>query len=211
MVYFILNHMTTSEETKKEKKIISDMLDKFSESERHVFNSFDGIICIYLGQGKPPLPLIGLCEKAKEVVKKAFGEKLKKTFGGLHIYFVNKVIGGGGKAYSGANAIIIDADKALLTIAQAEEVLGPKGAQILDPGDWERVRDKSAFSGETTMIHEIGHILQAKTNSKTDSTPTKYAKKNEWEAYAESFLYYCYGIPMEGNGEKVIKKDIASL
>lgn len=59
--------------------------------------------------------------RAKERLRAKFGEKLPAVFKDLKIYFVSGVIENGGYAYSGANAIIMDIENAILTVEEAEK------------------------------------------------------------------------------------------
>lgn len=123
-----------------EREYIADLLQRYPEDQRHPIDTSNGIDCIYLGTGEMPPQLIESITRAKAVLRQKFGDKLPKIFEGLKIYYVRGEKGlGGGKARSWANAITMDVDNNSLTIAQAEQMLGPDGAGILEPGDWERV------------------------------------------------------------------------
>lgn len=106
-----------------------------------------------------------------------------------------------------------------MTVNQAEIILGPLGYGILDEQDWLRVVDENAYKGativgETTLLHEFGHMLQAKTGTKipdTKHSPTKYGRTKEWEDYAESFLYFAYGKKMAGERSTIIARDVTTV
>lgn len=202
----------------REKAHIQEMLAKYPENQRRVMDSQDGIDCIYLGNGEISPKLSHSIENAKAVLRAKFGDRLSEVFKDLKVYYVRNELGGrGGFAYSGANAIIMDTDNNQLTVAEAEEFLGPNGEiKLLEPGDWQKVVEdregSQTISGETTLVHEIGHIFQAKTNTKfqdTENAPTKYGRTKEWEDYAESFLYYCYDKPLAGDRSALIAQDIS--
>lgn len=210
--------------TDQEKQYIADLLRIYPDEQKRVFENTDGIDCIFLGEGEIPSQLLDSAKKAKEVLRNKFGNNLGTVFEGLKVYYGQGLVDmrgeriGGGFAYSGANAILMDSENNCLTITEAESMLGPDGAGFLDAGDWSRVvadrEGSQTVSGETTFVHEIGHILQAKTGTKFEDTanaPTKYGRTKEWEDYAESFLYFCYDKPLVGDRAARIENDIRDL
>lgn len=210
------NPQTSAE---KEKQYIEEMVAKYPPEQRKIFDNSDGIEVVYLGSDEISSQISSQVAKAKEVLRSKFGDKLGEVFKDLKVYYVRGEEQGGGWALSGANAITMNTDSAVMTIEAVEKMLGPQGAGIIETGDWAKVfQDRpdglQTVSGEMTLIHELGHIFQAKTNTKfqdTENAPTKYGRTKEWEDYAESFMYYCYDKPLNGNRSQLIAQDILNL
>ena len=194
---------------------VDAMLQQFGEDEKHLLVEVDGVEVIGLGSKESVEGLASAAETALAKVEAHFGGKLSEVFSGLKIYFADGVIEGGGEALAGENAVIIDATKGKMSVAAAEDYLA--GIGELENGDWSRRVGPEVTYAEITTVHELGHILEAKTHGQEgtafvglsrEDAPTKYGKKASNEDYAESFFCSVYGAQIEPQRQAILDADI---
>ncbi|MBI2798014.1 hypothetical protein HYX70_01780 [Candidatus Saccharibacteria bacterium] len=174
----------------------------------------DAAEVILCGSEQAPPQLLEAVQNATSRLEAVFGTSLDKAMPGLKVYVADGVIEGGGLALGKQNAVIVDRQKGLLSVQDAETTTVELG--FLNPGDWTRLSGESGASlvAETNLVHEVGHILDERVHGHSSTptfegeAPTRYGDSAPQEDYAESFLYYAYGKKLAGNRSKVIADDI---
>ena len=80
----------------------------------------------------------------------------------------------------------------LYDIHQLHRPLADRGPKVVLPSNpnyhWE------SWNGPAVVIHELGHVLQSRTEWDHKAEPvSEYAKTNHWEAFAEAFEAWIWG------------------
>ena len=206
---------------------LSIALKQFNDDEKHQL--------LHLGDAKTDITVIGLgavgsaeslaqsAHSATKKLQQIFGGKLTQAFSGLKIYFGDGIIKGG-EAFPAENALVIDATKGKMTVSEAEKHLVGMGA--LEAGDWTNILAPDVTYAELTIIHELGHLLEAKTHGAQGvafeglnhaDAPTKYGRDAGQkpgpnnEDYAESFVYKVYGADINKARSAILRKDIQAV
>lgn len=196
---------------------VDAMLQKFG-AEQHNLVSVGGIEVIGLGDKEQLDKLAPAAQVALERLQARFDGRLGESFPGLKVYFADGVIDGGGEALADENAIIMDASKAAMSVQDVEELL--VGVGELNAGDWVGKVGGEISYGEITLVHEMGHMLEAKAHNQEGvafaglslaEAPTKYGSKAHNEDYAESFFSDVYGIPLNSARKKILDADIEKV
>lgn len=196
---------------------VGAMLQKFG-AEQHSLVSVGGIEVVGLGNKEQLDKLAPATQVALERLQARFGGRLGESFPGLKVYFADGVIDGGGEALAGENAIIMDASKAAMSVQDVEELLVEMGE--LNMGDWVDKVGGDITYGEITLVHEMGHMLEAKAHNQEGAAfaglslaeaPTKYGSKAHNEDYAESFFSDVYGIPLDPARKAILDADISRV
>jgi hypothetical protein len=197
---------------------VEAVLQRFGEEERHSLVSVGGVEVIGLGTKESVEPLTFAAQSAIDRIETHFDGRLSEAFPGLKIYFADGVIDGGGEALAGENAVIIDAAKGKMSTAEAENFLA--GIGELDSGDWSKHVGPEVTYAEITIVHELGHILEAKMHEQEgiafaslsrEDAPTKYGQTASNEDYAESFFYYIYGAEIDPERKIILQNDIEKV
>jgi hypothetical protein len=200
-------------------------LQQLSDDEQHSLlrlgDPETGVEFVGLGNLKAVESLAPSAEAAVERLQRAFDGRLTEAFPGLKVYFGDGIIGGGSEAFADEDAIIIDATKGKMTVAEAESFLVSTGS--LDKGDWTKIVGPEVTYAEITIVHELGHLLEAKAHGAEGvaftglghaDAPTKYgreADKKEGpnnEDYPESLVYDVYGADIDETRKAILHDDI---
>lgn len=156
------------------------------------------------------------CKAALDEVFKRLKNVLKDQFAdvcnGLTIRIGDDLVEGGGEAKAEENLILLDRKKMTMTLQDAEDLLVK--IELFNPGERTKtlvgLADKPWSCLIYELIHETGHIADwklpgAKYNRVDPQlSPTKYGKKNPWEAFAEIFTYWVLGTPLDDATRKII-------
>lgn len=204
------------------------ILQQFTDDKTHsllqVGDPKAGIEFIGLGDLEATESLASSARLATERLQKYFGGKLAESFPGLKIYFGDGIIEGGGEALAEENAIIIDAAKGKMTVAEVESFL--VGIGSLDEGDWTKVTTPDVTYAEITIVHELGHLLEAKAHGKEgiafaalshDNAPTKYGREADHkegpnnEDYPESLVYDIYSGEIDAVRKTILHNDVRQV
>lgn len=204
------------------------VLQRFNSNERHsllqVGTPESGIEFIGLGDIEMSEVLTASSHAATERLQRYFDGRLTEALPGLKVYFGDGLIEGGGEALADENAIIIDASKGKMTVAEAERFL--VGIGSLHEGDWTKIVGPDVTYAEITIVHELGHILEAKAHGKEgvafehlshDDAPTKYGREADHkegpnnEDYPESLVYDVYGAEIEPERRAILRDDVQRL
>lgn len=201
------------------------VLQRFGDGERHsllrIGDPETGIEFVGLGKLEAVESLASSAQAAVEKLQQAFGGRLTEAFPGLKVYFGDGMISGGGEAFADENAIIIDATKGKMTVAEAEKFLVSIGS--LDEGDWTKIVGPDVTYAEITVVHELGHLLEAKAHGaegvafeglEHGTSPTKYGREADKkdglnnEDYPESLVYEVYGADIDEARRAILHSDI---
>jgi len=203
---------------------VDAILQRFGNERRsllHIGDPESGIEFIGLGAIKNAETLADSAQTAAEHLQRYFGGRLEEGFPGLKVYFGDGIIEGGGEALPDENAIIIDATKGAMPITDVEQFL--VGIGSLEPGDWTTIVDPSATYAEITVVHELGHLLEAKAHGAEgvafndldhSDAPTKYGREADHkpgpnnEDYPESLVYDVYGLKIDANRQAILRRDV---
>lgn len=217
--------MSTTPENQTQGSRLDVTLQRFSDDERHslllVGDPETGIEFVGLGSLEALESLAPSARAAVKRLQQAFGGRLTEAFPGLKVYFGDGIISGGGEAFADENAIIIDATKGKMTVAEAEKFLVSIGS--LDEGDWTMIANPDSPSAEIQIVHEVGHLLEAKAHGAEgvafeglghDTSPTKYGREADKkdgpnnEDYPESLVYEVYGAGIDEARRAILHSDI---
>jgi hypothetical protein len=204
---------------------LNTLLQQFGNSERHPLLRLGdletGIEFVCLGNVEAIEPLTQGTEAAVARLQQAFDGRLTEAFPGLKVYFGDGIISGGGEAFANDNAIIIDAAKSRMTVAEAERFLVESGS--LDEGDWTKIVTPDTTYGEITIVHELGHVLEVKAHGGEgvafeglvhEEAPTRYGREVDEkdgpnnEDYPESLVYEVYGAHIDEARRAILHDDI---
>jgi hypothetical protein len=197
---------------------VDAMLQRFPEEQRHTLSSVGGVEVIGLGSLESVESLAPSAQTALGRLQTYMDGGLSEVFPDLKIYFADGVIDGGGEALAEENAVIIDAAKGKMSVAEAEDFL--VGIGELDKDDWSKLAAEGVTYAEITIVHELGHILEARAHEQqgtafaelsSDNAPTKYGRKAHNEDYAESFFYDVYGGRLESSRKTILQSDIQRI
>lgn len=196
---------------------VDAMLQQFG-AEQHSLVSVGDIEVIGLGNKEQMEALAPAAQIALDRLQARFGGQLEAAFPGLKIYFADGVIDGGGEALADENAVIMDASKAAMSVGEVEDLLVGMGE--LNVGDWTSKVGRDISYGEITIVHEMGHMLEARAHGEEgtafadlslDGAVTKYGGKAHNEDYAEAFFYDTYGLEVSTDRKAILDKDVSSL
>jgi hypothetical protein len=102
---------------------VEQMLERFPPESRHVVASVQGelgsVEVVMLGEPEPDAEIASIAERGLGRLQVVFGGKLADAMPGMKIYIADEVIEGGGEAIPQANAVILDAAKARMTVGEA--------------------------------------------------------------------------------------------
>lgn len=200
-------------------------LQRFDDSGRrhllHLGDAETGIDFVGLGETGSAELLADSARAATEKLQQAFDGKLTQAFPDLKIYFGDGIIEGGGEAFPDENAIVIDATKGKMTVADAENFLVSIGS--LETGDWTNIVGPDVTYAEITIVHELGHLLETKMHGAQGvalegldhaDSPTKYGREADQkpgpnnEDYPESLVYEVYGAGVDDARRAILRGDI---
>ncbi len=193
------------------------MLQQFG-AEQHSLASAGGIEVVGLGNKEQMEALAPAAQVALDRLQARFGDQLDAAFPGLKIYFADGVIDGGGEALADENAVIMDASKAAMSVGEAEDLLVGMGE--LNAGDWTSKVGRDISYGEITIVHEMGHMLEAQAHREEgvafaalplEGAATKYGSKAHNEDYAEAFFYDTYGLEVSADRKAILDRDVNNL
>jgi len=196
---------------------VDAMLQQFG-AEQHVLCSMGSIEVIGLGQPEQMEALALAAQSALDRLQAQFNGQLEVAFPGLKIFFADGVIEGGGEALANENAIIMDASKAMMSVGEVEDLLVEAGE--LNPGDWTTIVGREISYGEITIVHEMGHMLEARAHGEEgvafaalplDGAATKYGRKAHNEDYAEAFFQDAYGLGVDAERKAILDRDVSSV
>lgn len=196
---------------------IETVLQQFGP-EQHVMASVGGIEVIGLGNIEQTEVLVAAANAALARLQGRFGGRLGAAFPELKIYFADGVINTGSEALANENAIIIDASKAAMSVGDVEALLVEM--DYLNPGDWTSKVGPDLSYGEITIVHEVGHILEAQAygtegvgfaSLPLETAVTKYGSKAHNEDYAEAFFCDAYGIDVGSARKDILERDIRRM
>jgi hypothetical protein len=205
------------QEQEMESGRIETILQQFG-SEQHDIASVGGIEAIGLGNKEQMEALAPAAKAALDRLQGQFNGQLETAFPGLKIYFADGVIDGGGEAVAGENVIIMDASKAAMSVGDVEALLVDMGE--LEAGDWTSKVGPDLSYGEITIVHEMGHMLEARAYGEegvgfaslpSETAVTKYGSKAPNEDYAEAFFYNAYGLDVGSDRKAILERDIGSV
>ncbi len=205
------------QEKEMESSRIETILQQFG-SEQHAMASVGGIEVIGLGNIEQMEALASAAKAALDRLQDQFGGQLEAAFPGLKIYFADGAIDTGGEALADENAIIMDASKAAMSVGDVEALLVEMG--FLNPGDWTSKVSPDLSYGEITIVHEMGHMLEARAygtegvgfvSLSSETAVTKYGSKAPNEDYAEAFFYNAYGLDVGSDRKAILERDISSV
>jgi hypothetical protein len=193
------------------------MLQEFG-TEQHSMISLGSIEVVGLGNKEQMEALIPAAQAALDRLQGQFNGKLEAAFPGLKIYFADGAIDTGGEALADENVIIMDASKAAMSVGDVEALLVEMG--FLNPGDWTSKVSPDISYGEITIVHEMGHMLEARAygaegvgfaSLSSETAVTKYGSKAPNEDYAEAFFYDTYGLDVGADRKAILERDINSV
>lgn len=196
---------------------VDSMLQQFGAEQYNLASAGD-IEVIGLGSKEQMDALAPAAQVALDRLQARFGGQLEAVFPGLKIYFADDVIDGGGEALADENTVIMDASKAAMSVGEVEDLLVGMGE--LNAGDWTSKVGRDISYGEITIVHEMGHMLEARAhgeegtafaNLSLDGAVTKYGSKAHNEDYAEAFFYDTYGLEVSADRKAILDKDVAGL
>ncbi len=196
---------------------IEAILQQFG-SEQHNMASVGGIEIIGLGNKEQMEALAPAAKAALDRLQDRFGGRLEAAFPGLKIYFTDGAINTGGEALADENTIIMDASKAAMSVGDVETLLVEMG--YLNPGDWTSKVSPDLSYGEITIVHEMGHMLEARAygaegvgfaSLPSETAVTKYGSKAPNEDYAEAFFYDTYGLDVGSDRKTILERDISNV
>jgi len=143
---------------------VRQMLEHFAAEEQQVVAVVEGrsgrVEAVSLGEPEGAEAIAPIANRGLEQLQELFGGRLADAMPGLKLYFADGVIEGGGEAIPRANAVILGATKAQMTVQEAE-AMGVE-AGTLREGDWTKLAGPDATYGEITAVHEVAHMLAAK-------------------------------------------------
>ena len=180
--------------------------------------SVGGIEIIGLGNKEQMEALAPAAKAALDRLQDRFGGRLEAAFPGLKIYFTDGAINTGGEALADENTIIMDASKAAMSVGDVETLLVEMG--YLNPGDWTSKVSPDLSYGEITIVHEMGHMLEAReygaegvgfASLPSETAVTKYDSKAPNEDYAEAFFYDTYGLDVGSDRKTILERDIGNV
>lgn len=196
---------------------VDSMLQQFG-AEQHTLAQVGGIEVIGLGNKEQMKALAPAAQIALDRLQTRFGGQLEAAFPGLKIYFADGVIDGAGEALADENAVIMDASKAAMSVGEVEDLLVGMGE--LNTGDWTSKVGRDISYGEITIVHEMGHMLEARAHGEEgtafadlslDGAVTKYGSKANNEDYAEAFFYDTYGLEVSADRKAILDRDVSGL
>lgn len=157
------------------------------------------------------------CKEALDLAVDYLESSLKDRFdvvcGGLTVRIGHNLVDGGGEAKAEENLILLDRQKMAMTLHEVEDLLVAMGE--FNPGERTKplddIKDNPYSCLVYELVHETGHIADWKLpGSKYNRispklSPTKYGKKNSWEAFAELFTYWTFGQPLPVKSVQVME------
>lgn len=216
---------TTMPESQTQGSRLDAVLQQFSDDERHsllrIGDPETGIEFVGLGSLEAVESLASSAQAAAERLQQAFDGRLTEAFPGLKVYFAEGIEKRGGEAFADENAIVINAADGKMTVAETESFLVSIGS--LDEGDWTMIANPDSPSAEIQIVHEVGHLLEAKAHGAEgvafeglghNTSPTKYGREADKkdgpnnEDYPESLVYEVYGAGVDEARRAILHDDI---
>jgi hypothetical protein len=197
---------------------IEALLERFPPDQRHRLAAAGAVEVIGLGERRTIVLAAPAARAALARLDTYFDRLLSRVLAGVAVYVADGVIDSGGEALADENAVIIDATKARMSVFAVEAHLVRLGD--LNPGDWSRLVRPDTTYGEITIVHELGHVLEARAHGQEGTAladlppadaPTLYGRKGPREAYPETFFYDVYGGRLNPAYQAVVRQDVLRL
>lgn len=165
---------------------------------------------------------------AMQYLDKFFDGDSARTLKGLVVTVGDGLTESGGQAFPEKNKVVLDRQKMLNTMSDADELLASQGMLQVDErlsSVPEEHKDSSIALYE--VIHEIGHIVEGRADldlpiesrmqrasELSDKSPTHlYAQdpSKPHEAFAEAFAHMVFGKAVDHELQRVVEKTIDDL
>jgi hypothetical protein len=143
-------------------------------------------------------------EKGINAIRGRIGATANDLMQGVTIQVGPGLTESGGETFVAERRIVLDAEKAAMSLRDVEALLVLKGYYAvydlvsLLPNEADQPWSYTIYN----IVHELGHLL--KGEAAPELSPTKYGRRKEGEAVPELFAYYIFGAQLPSAAEAAI-------